>query len=462
VTQSLDDLIPLLYRVKWHDLCLSAEVSHRVVKPHNRPRPQEPSDREDHIEYRGMIQLAPGGRYRVDLTDQDGDDYAAGSDGRTPWEVIEGVPALLSPIESMRIPLKNLLEPHWLIAGHAIDAIEATVSDGRPAYRIHAMPRQGSKGRTGSRQSFAEVNGLIDARLGILLRCETLDRRGAHNVFELSDIQEIPPAAHSGEIFRPPAKATDQHIAVSVPLANSAKQPVHGHQLSSAVTDEELNLIYRTHLPPAEFTAILREQSNPSLMIQAARPVLDPSSATVSRIANNWLVRNLFTKYVPKLASGTAEVQISMPDRCRIDFRNEGSRGTRSIVYDRHQAATGYRSGTGIRAAKSFPMGIGFIVDLAWLLDGYQLSSDGPEMFSGRTAIRFKALSENATGEILTGPLSDHAVPVDEIEVSVDRELGIAVRLVGHFRGQLALACELSELSPHVRAGAFRSDPFAD
>src|ERR1700677_515387 len=153
-----------------------------------------------------------------------------------------------------------------------------------------------------------------------------------------------------------------------------------------------------------------------------------------------------------------AAVQVSMPEGCRIDFRDQTPGGIRSIVYDGHQTTRSYRGRTGFRASKSFPVGMGLIVDPAWLLDGYKLSENGPETFSRRDSVHFSAAAENVTGEILTGPLAGQDVPVDKVELTIDRELGITLRLAAYFQGQPALLCELSEIVPYVRADAFRLD----
>jgi outer membrane lipoprotein-sorting protein len=456
VTPSLDKIIPLLYRASWYDLYLSARVFQRALKPQQRLRSNEPRDSENISEYRGLIRLAPGGRYRVDLTDQDGDDYVTGRNGQVSWKIIDGVATRLALIESTHIPFKNLLMPSWLIAGFTIDVIEATEIEDRQAYKIHAVPRKGAHRHVESHRDFTDVNALIDARLGILLRCETLDGRGARNVFELSEIKDGSSVVEEAGIFALPVGAADQGSGVVA--AGSSRQPVQSNQLPSAATAEELNLIYRSHLPPAEFSAVLREQSNPSLMVQAARDALGASSATASRIVSSRWMRNFFTKRVPSSSAYIAEVQISMPGRCRIDFRGETRGGVRSIVYDGCQAIRANRGKAGVRTVGSFPAGVGLIVDLAWLLDGYKLSREDLETFSGRAAIRFEAVAENVTGEILTGPLADSAVPADKIEVTIDRELGIALLLSAYFQGQLALECELSEIVPYVQADAFRLD----
>lgn len=456
MTSSLDELIPLLYRARWCDLSVSARIFQRTSKPQERLRSNGLRDSEGLSEYRGRIRLAPGGRYRVDLTDQDGDDYVAGCDGQVSWKIVGGVAERLSPIESAPIPFKNLLVPNWLVARFAIDVIGTVEIGDRSAYSIHAKPRTGAYRHVGSGRDFTEVNGLIDAQLGILLRCETLDDRGARNVSELSDIQEGRSVEEAAEVFTFPVGIASPGTGIASPA--SSAQPVQRKQLSSSVTAEELNLIYRSHLFPAEFSAVLSEQSNPSLVIKAAREVLGASSATAFRIINSGWIQN-FTKRIPGSSSRIAEVQISMPDRYRIDFRDQSRGSIQSIVYDGHQTMKAYHGRSGFRTARSFPSGMGLIVDPAWLLDCYKLSGEGPETFSGRAAMRFIAVAENAAGEILEGPLSDHDVPADRIEVTIDRELGITLRLAAYFQGQSALTCELSEIVPHVPADAFRLEP---
>jgi hypothetical protein len=454
VTPSLDELIPLLYRARWYDLSLSARIFQRTLKPQERLH-SNVRDSEDHSEYRGLIRLGPGGRYRVDLIDQDGDEYAAGCDGQASWEMVDGIARSLSRVESIAIPFKNLLEPNWLIARFAVDVIGTVTVGDRPAYSIKAIPRQGAYRRVGPRHDFTEVNALIDARLGIILRCETLDGRGARRVSELSDLQEGPSVVEAAEIFVLPAGIARSETGI---LGPSPGPQAQSDQLTPSVTAEEINLIYRSDLIQAEFSAVLSEQSNPSLMIKAASETLGSSTVPAFRILNSSWMRKSLAKRVPSSSHRIAAVQVSMPERCRIDFRDQTPGGIRSIVYDGHQTTRSYRGRTGFRASKSFPVGMGLIVDPAWLLDGYKLSENGPETFSGRDSVHFSAAAENVTGEILTGPLAGQDVPVDKVELTIDRELGITLRLAAYFQGQPALLCELSEIVPYVRADAFRLD----
>ena len=451
MTPSLDELIPLLYRARWSDLFLSAGVVQRTSKPQEQLH-SNVRDSESHTEYRGLIRLGPGGHYRVDLTDQDGDAYAAGCDGQEFWEKVDGTARLLSSVESNVIPFKNLLEPNWLIAHFAVDVIGTVAAGDRPAYRIQAVPRKGAYHRAGSRRGFTEVNALIDARLGIILRCETLDGRGVRRVSELSDVQEGPSAVESVEIFKPPAgiaNSEERILAASGPQRQSDKS-------SLGVTAEQINLIYRSDLAPAEFSAVLSEQSDPSLIIKAASETLGSSAVPAFRILNSSWVRSLLAKGVPSSSSRIAQVRVSMPELCRIDFLGQTSGSIRSIVYDGHLTATAYRGRSGFRTAESFPAGMGLIVDPAWLLDGYKLSGNGPDNFHGRDAVRISATAENFTGEILTGPLAGQDIPTDKLEVTIDTELGITLRLAAYFQGQPSLLCELSEIAPYVRAEASR------
>jgi hypothetical protein len=454
VTPSLGELIPLIYRARWRDLSLSSRIFQRTLKPQEQLN-SNVRDPENHSEYRGLIRLGPGGRYRVDLTDQDGDEYAAGCDGQASWEMVDGIARRLSRVESTAIPFKNLFEPNWLIARFAVDVIRTVAVGDRPAYSIQAVPRQGAYRRVGPHHDFTEVNALIDARLGIILRCETLDGRGARRLSELSDVREGPSVVEATEIFTLPAGIAKSETGI---LDAPPGPHAQSDQLSLGVTAEEINLIYRSDLIPTEFSAVLSEQSNPSLMIKAASKILGSSTVPAFRILNSSRMRKFLAKRVPSSSPRTAEVQISMPERCRIDFRDQTPGGIRSIVYDGHQTTRSYRGRTGFRTSESFPVGMGLIVDPAWLLDGYKISGNGPETFSGRDAVRFSAAAENVNGEILTGPLAGQDVPADKIEVTIDRELGITLRLAAYFQGQPALLCELSEIVPYVRADAFRLD----
>src|ERR1017187_6054413 len=98
----LPALVVLLYRADWTRLSLSAAVHRRhdqalrnkiynIRDMSEYPPGHEPSDAEPAIEEaRGRILLAPGGRYRDEVTDEDGPGLTV-CDGETRWVISEGI-----------------------------------------------------------------------------------------------------------------------------------------------------------------------------------------------------------------------------------------------------------------------------------------------------------------------------------------------------------------------------------
>jgi hypothetical protein len=137
------DLAPLLYRAHWIRFSISGEVRSR----------REQAGFDGHDEVSGTLAAEPGGRYRADLADEDGE------------RVLE-----IREWQSGTIPFPELLIPAWLLAEYDLEITGQTEHLGRPAYAIVASPRRASRPRAG--RPAARVSALVDAELGILLRYE--------------------------------------------------------------------------------------------------------------------------------------------------------------------------------------------------------------------------------------------------------------------------------------------------
>jgi len=166
--------------------------------------------------------VAPGKRYREDSADGS---YASGCDGKRVWQWYAQLPPAVSLRfdDRPRPPFPQLLAPSWLLTGYdlALDG-EVTVC-GRPCVRVLATPRErGSRGETGNRgngwsarsvgiipvpslfdeavETWDEVAAVVDAELGILLRCSR--RHGAG----LAEVTEFLSLTVGGEADADPAR----------------------------------------------------------------------------------------------------------------------------------------------------------------------------------------------------------------------------------------------------------------
>src|ERR1039457_879303 len=148
----LPALVVLLYRADWTRLSLSAAVHRRHDqalrnKNYNTrdrseyPPGHEPSDAEPAIEEaRGRILLAPGGRYRDEVTDEDGPGLTV-CVGGTRGGISEGIDTR-AHAGGPPYPLGDLLTPSWLLTEFDLDLTGTSVVGGRTACRVIATDRK--------------------------------------------------------------------------------------------------------------------------------------------------------------------------------------------------------------------------------------------------------------------------------------------------------------------------------
>jgi hypothetical protein len=157
-------------------------------------------------EQRLRLLLGPGGRFRTEA------DSSRGSDSRLP-------PA--GP------PCPELLCPAWLPASFELELAGPAVCAGRPAHRVIGRPRPAGRGRRrGSPPvprpghwgqlmrrdqpgAASRIDALVDAELGILLRCEQLHDGEVVSRREISSLILDPPEAHDAAQFADPVDPAD-------------------------------------------------------------------------------------------------------------------------------------------------------------------------------------------------------------------------------------------------------------
>ena len=205
------ELVGLLYRADWTGLTLSGTVrgaepvvDMTVTVPEPWIPPGAPTAPEwffappEGARALRTLVLAPGRRFRVDSEDGS---RAIGSDGERVWQWMPGVPpetdVRFDP--KPRAPFRTLLVPTWLLSGYSLTITGLETVCGRAGVLVRATPRRvlererrrwraerGSIGlvptpglRFPMRTEYAdEVDAVVDAELGILLRCSR--RHGDH------------------------------------------------------------------------------------------------------------------------------------------------------------------------------------------------------------------------------------------------------------------------------------------
>jgi hypothetical protein len=174
----LASVIALLHRADWTRLALSGEVT-------GLDEPQSPPT--------AMLHVAPGGRYR-----RESGPLVSGSDGARAWQWFAGgsppLPGGGLLLGASEPPFPTLLCPSWLLTGHELTVVERVTACGRPGIRVAGTARRTGRLLTDRGAAFVrelhfgaryeQVTAVIDAELGILLRCEpagdSAGRRDSH------------------------------------------------------------------------------------------------------------------------------------------------------------------------------------------------------------------------------------------------------------------------------------------
>ena len=174
----------------------------------------------------GRLLVAPGRRYRLETTGEDGRRCLEGCDGDRPWH------QLSQPEDGSHIqifgdpqpPEPELLHPSWLLTGFDLGLADVAVVGGREGYRVVATPRSSSPGADSVAQRRpGRVEVVVDAELGILLRCEKISGGQVQRVSELHDVVPGPrEAADPAQFAAPPGSI----ISESGPSFGAAFGPV--------------------------------------------------------------------------------------------------------------------------------------------------------------------------------------------------------------------------------------------
>jgi hypothetical protein len=239
------ELVGLLYRADWTKLTLSGTVRgtepviDAIVAVRSDEPPSWPPQRHDSgpswdfkpsgEDAACALSVASGRRFRAQ--DADGA-WAIGSDGTRMWHLLRDRPpgtsvgfGFTGRDDRPRPPYRALLAPSWLLTGYALVLDGEVTVHGRAGLRVLGTPRKVTAspnligGRPGTRKSsgglfspiprwlgfgaWNEVEAVVDAELGILLRCSKRDGIGRSQVTEFSSLDVGGPADDAA--FRAPA-----------------------------------------------------------------------------------------------------------------------------------------------------------------------------------------------------------------------------------------------------------------
>ncbi|HEX3961442.1 MAG TPA: hypothetical protein VHZ03_33265 [Trebonia sp.] len=185
---TLASVVALLYRADWTRLSLSGQVrgsdyalSMVILLTETAPITPLPITAEAPADT-VTLRVAPGRRYR-----RDDALLSAGSDGTRAWQWFPASQAEQGHLTSGTAPpYPTLLCPSWLLTGYNLAVEERVTECGREAIRVTGSPRRA--GRAGPAESCPpdlpvpgfqhdRVEAIVDAELGILLRCELATER---------------------------------------------------------------------------------------------------------------------------------------------------------------------------------------------------------------------------------------------------------------------------------------------
>jgi hypothetical protein len=394
-------VIALLYRASFQRFSFTADIRERDL-PARRDEDPAPGT-EDWFERSGTVAAGPDGRYRAVLVDEEDEESEPESLAGS-WD---------------ELPFGALFRPSWLLAEADLEITGETERLGRAAYEITGRARPAAS--EGSRRSAGPVAALVDAELGILLEYERTVAGGSTEAAAFTSLTVAPVSAET----------------LPGPLPE--------------LSDDQVNLLYRTSLGPQRFSAELHEWADPAAVLRLS--VFG---------AEQGLMASAFRKLMPAddqpEVDLTARLQVAMPGSYRLDARYDPGRHPACTSCDGNQLWQVYPDRVVVRPAAGPPTGISLIIDPIWLLSGYRLSVAGRADYGGRPSLRLTAVPTGSHWS-LSGPLSGKPSAADRIEADIDTELGIIVRQDWHYLGQHVLSAELAKVTTDVGPAAFAITP---
>jgi outer membrane lipoprotein-sorting protein len=240
---------------------------------------------------------------------------------------------------------------------------------------------------------------------------------------------------------------TAEFTSLTVDAAGSA-DPLPWPDLS----DDQVNVLYRSVLEPPTFAADLNEQADVKTMTRLAQAAL---TATEPGRRTSWLWQSPADP-PPEDINLSARLQVAMPDRYRIDAVTDPGTKPVTTACDGDRLWLVYPDRIAVRPAAPPPAGISLIVDSAWLLHEYPLSVNETVTDSGRPALQVVA---ERTDTLARSPLSGTPIAADKVEMTVDVQLGVALGQIWYLAGHPVSRTELSAVTPEVDLTAFRIEP---
>ncbi|MBO0770072.1 MAG: hypothetical protein J2P35_01285 [Actinobacteria bacterium] len=502
-------LVGLLQRADWTTLSLTAGVSRRFNRAlrdeqlRSMPPPpwlppwarvmMDPDGMPGALgdQLTGRLIVAPGCRFRAELTGPDGDTTTSGCDGERLWLVdprLRGTETIAGDRHgegwrgyaggSPEPPFRQLLSPSWLLTGFVLDIEEAVTVAAREGWHVVAVPRE----RPLASLQPQRHDLTVDAELGILLRCESFVRGLPLLLEELDAVQiqtagesqfSVPPDALAGvkdfagehvpRGFRTAAGLAADALGFAIRHGPGGPRPTAGggepmpHDAGDAgqedwppVGDQVAYLLFHARSAERDVAAELSEWDSAEGFAEGLRRggrVLGQGG--MARLADA-----ISDKAAPAATHRLARlIHAAGGVRYRLDWVAGAPRGkpvTESCDGQTRWRVYPDRTLTG--PARPAPPRVADLMDPSWLLE-WRLADGGEEIVSGRRGYRVRGT--RIPGVTLSGPslIYDAAVAV------IDAELGVITRLTSYAAGRPAQRWELRDLripAPADLAGQFR------
>lgn len=433
----MNEIVPLLYRPR---------INHYSLAGHARNRRFDGSDPD---ETSGRLVVAPGNRCRIETTDIDGRQTISVSDGRSWWMITDHA-VRRADFRNLNHSFAELIYPSWLLADFDLklsDVVEDT--GGNLVYKIRALRRDTSRSRSNLRSYPDSVNILMDGETGILLRVERIVENEPVQVVEFTDLERMDGPADSTLFELPDAHKGDLRES-SLRDESPQERSIESPSANAMISDDLVNLLYRTASGPQAFSAMLREWADQEANALAVDYVV--KSSRLPQWANKISQAGASQRY--KEINLAARLQLTLPGRYRIDSVTSQTPIPNSIICDGTRLWNVFSDFIVSKPAKPLSAGIALLIDLAWLLSGYDLMAAGVENAEGREAFRLSAVPTD-DAQLRQGPLSHISVVANKIEAVVDAKLGIAQSLTWYFDNTMILNSELLEITNHVDESQF-------
>jgi hypothetical protein len=528
-------LVALLYRADWRRLSLSGEVRGGrepwtwAVSDPRRPRPGGPDAWVPPFPPPGTfagtdvtLLVAPGKRYRMASADGR---RVRGCDGERAWglfgEVPQGAEIHFGGAEEP--PFSELLEPSWLLSGYDLAIEGDATACGRAAIRVIATARAHDHHKLAAPPLrwppviWADrVVALIDAELGILLRCESRRGEQTPDVAEFLSLG-VPAEAVPGQFTAPPgsvfsggawpwssftfpfgeagrevaktaaglaaaglgaaikytprrrsdpfARATEEAADPDAVLPRDDGPAPDGPPGYGAppVSDELLHLLYRSGADEPRFTATLHEWIVGEALLEAV-----PDSVRKTGFGGvGFLVDAIRDAAVdPGTVHEVSSVRIGGWDRYRIDVtgpaqatrpqfgRGQDSRRPRTDACDGRRRWQVYEDRILETPEAFLPVEMRPLADGSWLL-GAALSGGAEITVGGRRAYRIAAQALHRNPWPVLSVLDFQSLPA---VAAVDAESGRLLRLTRYAGGKPVMCRELRDIEPDG-SGDFGFEP---